>query len=111
MIAFAPGNGIAYAYSKASYKVEMRQSVWEAELKGLEEPALVYGFEGDRWAPIRDLAFLSRIPSVDLRIVRKSDGKISCGRRPHACAGRQSFVTSELPYIERFLRRQVSNTD
>ena len=85
----------------------MRQSLWEAALKGLEVPALVYGFEGDQFSPIGDLAFLARKPSVDLKIVRKSDAKISCGRRPHYCHGAPSFATSELPDIKQFLRRQV----
>ena len=107
VIAFAPGNGIGYLYAKESYAVEMRQSLWQAALKGLDVPALVYGFEGDRFAPIGDLTFLSRKPSVDLKIIRKSDGKISCGSNPHACHGAESFVTSELPYIKQFLRRQV----
>lgn len=89
VIAFAPGNGVAHAYSQASYEVEMRQSVWQTSLKGLEMPALVCGFEGDRLAPIGNLAFLSRKPSVDLKIIRKSDSKISYGSNPHACHGEE----------------------
>lgn len=88
-----------------------RQAALIAEAPGLD--ALIYHFEGDRFEPPEDMAFLATIPGID-RIVLPGDAidGVDCGTDyPHEAVFKDCVRLTQRDRILEFIEQRLRATD